>query len=35
MTQEFEEWERYGLALERIRQISTDRSVPVVYREFF
>ena len=35
MTQRFEEWERYNLALERIRQISMDRSVPVSYQEFF
>lgn len=35
MTQEFDDWERYDLALERIREISLDRSVPVIYQEFF
>lgn len=35
MTEEFDEWERYELALERIRQIPMDRSVPVVYQDFF
>ena len=35
MTETLYEQERYELALERIRQIPTEQSVPVIYREFF
>jgi aminopeptidase len=35
MRLEAEEQERFELALERVRQISLDRSVPVIYQEYF
>ncbi|MCF0121653.1 MAG: aminopeptidase [Lachnospiraceae bacterium] len=35
MTEESDEIERYELALERIKQIPMERSVPIVYQNFF
>ena len=35
MKQEFEDWERYELALERIRQIPREDAVPLAFRDYF